>query len=81
MLKIEACIFDLDGVIANTVIYHYKAWENLAAELGIEFTEAHYERLKGVSRLRSLEIILEIGALTLDNDTKEKLLLKKTASI
>jgi beta-phosphoglucomutase len=60
---IEACIFDLDGVIVDTAKYHFIAWKALAEELGFEFTNADNERLKGVSRMSSLEILLEIGGL------------------
>ncbi len=58
---IRAAIFDLDGVIVDTAKYHYRAWRRLARELGFEFTERDNERLKGVSRGRSLEILLEVG--------------------
>lgn len=60
---IKAAIFDLDGVIVDTAKYHYLAWRRLAGELGFEFDEVHNERLKGVSRMRSLEILLEVGGL------------------
>lgn len=63
-MKITACIFDLDGVIVDTAKYHYLAWKALADQLGFEFTEEHNERLKGVSRMDSLEILLEIGKVT-----------------
>jgi beta-phosphoglucomutase len=56
-------IFDLDGVIVDTAKYHFQAWRRLAAELGYEFTAEHNERLKGVSRMRSLEVLLEVGGL------------------
>lgn len=59
--QLELAIFDLDGVIVDTAKYHFLAWKRLADELGIHFTERDNERLKGVSRMRSLEIILEIG--------------------
>ncbi|MBW4081858.1 beta-phosphoglucomutase [Paenibacillus sp. S150] len=59
----KGAIFDLDGVIVDTAKYHFLAWRSLAEELGFEFTEAHNERLKGVSRMRSLDILLEIGGL------------------
>jgi beta-phosphoglucomutase len=62
---IKAAIFDLDGVIVDTAHYHYLAWKQLAGELGIDLTPEDNERLKGVSRMRSLEIILEIGGITL----------------
>jgi len=58
---IEACIFDLDGVVVDTARYHYIAWKALAQELGFDFTLEDNERLKGVSRTQSLEILLEIG--------------------
>ncbi|WP_342562025.1 beta-phosphoglucomutase [Paenibacillus sp. FSL R7-0345] len=64
MLKeMKGAIFDLDGVIVDTAKYHYLAWRSLASELGFNFTEADNERLKGVSRMRSLDILLEIGGL------------------
>lgn len=61
MDRIDACIFDLDGVIVDTAKYHYIAWKRLANEMGFDFTEEQNELLKGLSRTRSLEIILEIG--------------------
>lgn len=64
MTKIKACIFDLDGVIVDTAVYHYKAWKRLANELGFDFTELQNEQLKGVSRMASLELILGWGNVT-----------------
>ena len=60
---IEAALFDLDGVIVDTARYHYAAWRRLAEELRFRFTEHDNERLKGVSRMQSLEILLEVGGL------------------
>ena len=60
-MKTKAIIFDLDGVITDTARYHFKAWKMLADSLGFGFTEADNERLKGVSRMDSLNIILEIN--------------------
>lgn len=57
--KIKAVIFDLDGVIVSTDDYHYQAWKVLADELNIPFNRQINERLRGVSRKESLEIILE----------------------
>ncbi len=65
MKEIKGLIFDLDGVIVDTAKYHFLAWRKFAQNLGIPFTESDNERLKGVSRLRSFEIILEIGGLTM----------------
>lgn len=79
MDKIEACIFDLDGVIVDTARYHYLAWRRLANELGFDFTEEQNERLKGVSRVRSLQILLEIGGVTVDQATFDALAAKKNA--
>jgi len=70
-MKLKGCIFDLDGVIVDTAKYHYQAWKKLAVMLNINFTEEDNERLKGVSRMASLDIILEIGNMTPDDRTKE----------
>ncbi|KOF56040.1 beta-phosphoglucomutase [Clostridium sp. DMHC 10] len=75
--SIKGAIFDLDGVIVDTAKYHYIAWKKLACELGFEFTEKDNERLKGVSRMRSLDILLDIGNISLDKYEKEKLADKK----
>lgn len=75
---IKACIFDLDGVIVDTAKYHFLAWKRLADELKIPFNESDNERLKGVSRMKSLEIILEIGNLNLEEE-KAKLADKKNS--
>jgi len=77
MGKISACIFDLDGVVVDTAKYHYIAWKSLANELGFDFTEEDNERLKGVSRMTSLDILLEIGGVELDEKTKLELADKK----
>lgn len=70
-------IFDLDGVIVDTAKYHYLAWKKLADKLNFEFTLEHNELLKGVSRIASLEILLEIGKIILPVDEKEKILVEK----
>jgi len=77
MGNISACIFDLDGVVVDTAKYHYIAWKSLANGLGFDFTEEDNERLKGVSRMRSLEILMEIGGVNLDEETQLKLAAKK----
>ncbi len=77
MGQIKACLFDLDGVIVDTAKYHFIAWRELANELGFEFTEEDNERLKGVSRMTSLNILLEIGGITLNNTEKQRLAEKK----
>jgi len=77
MRNIKAVIFDLDGVLVDTAKYHYLAWKRLADELNIEFSLQDNERLKGVSRMHSLDIILALGNITLDNDTKIQLAQKK----
>ena len=73
MNNIKACIFDLDGVIVDTAIYHYKAWKQLANSLGFDFTEHDNEKLKGVSRVRSLELILEWGGVQKTEAEQEEL--------
>lgn len=59
MKPIKAVVFDLDGVIVSTDEFHFQAWKKLADEEGIPFTRHDNERLRGVSRMESLEIILE----------------------
>ncbi len=59
----KAIIFDLDGVVVDTAKYHYLAWRKLAGELGFEFDISNNERLKGVSRMESLSIVLETGGM------------------
>ncbi|NHM04869.1 beta-phosphoglucomutase [Flavobacterium celericrescens] len=73
----KAFIFDLDGVIVDTAKYHFLAWQKLANQLGIEFTHEHNEGLKGVSRVRSLEIILELGKIQASEEDKNKWLIQK----
>lgn len=58
-MKYKAVIFDLDGVICSTDEYHYKAWKKLADKMKISFDRKVNERLRGVSRMESLEIILK----------------------
>ena len=77
MSTIKACIFDLDGVIVDTAVYHYKAWKRLANELGFDLTEEDNEKLKGVSRMRSLDLILQWGGVTKTDAEKEELANRK----
>lgn len=70
-------IFDLDGVIVDTAKFHYLAWKRLANELGFDFTEEDNEQLKGVSRMRSLDILLELGGLDKSENEKLELASKK----
>ena len=76
---IEACLFDLDGVVVDTAKYHFIAWKALAEELGFEFTLEDNERLKGVSRMQSLDILLEIGNLRVSDREKLEMAEKKNA--
>ncbi len=73
----KAFIFDLDGVIVDTAKYHFLAWQNLANSLGISFSSAQNEQLKGVSRVRSLEKILEWGNKTISEEEFTTLMTKK----
>ena len=58
-MGLRAAIFDLDGVLVFTDQFHYQAWKKMADEMGIYFDEEINNRLRGVSRMDSLEIILE----------------------
>jgi len=70
-------IFDLDGVIVDTAKYHYLAWRQMANELGFDFSETENEQLKGVSRTKSLDILLGIGGVSKSDSEKEKLATQK----
>jgi beta-phosphoglucomutase len=59
MPKLEGVVFDLDGVVTDTAKFHYLAWKQMAESEGIDFDEKINERLKGVSRMDSLKIIME----------------------
>jgi beta-phosphoglucomutase len=61
MGSFKACLFDLDGVIVDTVEFHFEAWKSIADELGIPFSEEQNEQLKGVSRVESMRRILAMG--------------------
>ena len=70
---LQAVIFDLDGVITDTARYHYLAWKSIADEEGIDFDETINERLKGVSRMESLNIILEKATRPYSSSEREAL--------
>lgn len=76
-MKYRAVIFDLDGVICHTDKYHYQAWKQIADELGIYFDEEINNRLRGVSRMESFEIILEQYDGTMSQEEKVKYTTKK----
>lgn len=77
-MAIKAFIFDLDGVIVSTDEFHYLAWKAIADEMGIYFDKTINHRLRGVSRMDSLEIILEkYDGPTLSRERKEELAEKK----
>ncbi len=73
MDMIKGALFDLDGVLVDTAKYHYLAWQRLALSLGINFTEQDNEALKGVSRMRSLEILLGLGGVHCTESEKQKM--------
>ncbi len=73
-MEIAACLFDMDGVIVDTARFHFKAWQRLADSMGIPFTEVQNEQLKGVSRVDSLDKILQWGNLVLGNNKKIELM-------
>ena len=79
MSSYEGVIFDLDGVICSTDRYHYLAWKRIADRLGIPFKEEINSRLRGISRMDSLEIILEGYDGSLTQARKEALAEEKNA--
>ncbi len=74
---IKAFIFDLDGVIVDTAKYHFQAWKRLAQHLEIPFTEEDNEKMKGISRMASLEIILQLGTKEYSERDKQKFCMTK----
>ncbi len=79
MQPTKAIIFDLDGVLVNTARFHFKAWKKIANTLNIEFDHPQNEQLKGVSRVDSLQKILNWGNIELSESEFEQLMHKKNA--
>lgn len=77
MTEYLGAIFDLDGVLVDTAKYHFLAWKKLADQLDIPFTEEDNERLKGVSRIRSLDILLSLGNKSYSEDERNKFMEQK----
>ena len=78
-MTVKGVLFDMDGVIADTAKFHYIAWKNAAKTLGIDITESFNEQLKGVSRAKSLDRILEFGGITLSQERKDELMANKNS--
>ena len=77
MRKYDAVIFDLDGVICSTDEYHYLAWKELADSLALPFDRQYNNRLRGVSRLESLNLILDLGERQYSDEEKQAMAQKK----
>lgn len=75
--QLQAVLFDLDGVIVDTAQFHYLAWKRLADREKIEFNEKINERLKGVSRMASLDILLEKAVRDYSSEEKQKMAQQK----
>jgi len=74
---IKGFLFDLDGVIVETAIFHYQAWRKMANDLGFDISEEFNEGLKGINRMDSLNLILEHGNIVLSESEKNDLAAKK----
>lgn len=77
--ELKAVIFDLDGVLADTAVLHREAWQQLATEIGAPFDEATAERMRGVDRMGSLEILLERTPRRYSETEKAELAARKNA--
>ena len=73
-MNIKAVIFDLDGVICSTDEYHYQAWKQMADDIGVYFDRSINNRLRGISRMASLDIILENCSSVIFSDTEKEAL-------
>lgn len=78
-MKIKAFLFDLDGVIVDTAVFHYQAWKKMANGLGFDIDEEFNETLKGISRMDSLNAILKHGNLEISEEQKLELAARKNA--
>ncbi len=76
-MKYKACLFDLDGVLVDTAIYHFKAWRQLGLNFGYQLTEDQNEQLKGISRVESLDRILGWAGVQASEKEKSKWLVEK----
>jgi beta-phosphoglucomutase len=74
---IKGFLFDLDGVIVDTAVFHFKAWRRLAQKLGGDFTEEQNEQLKGVSRVDSLKKIIKWTDATVSDEEFQSLMVEK----
>ncbi len=80
MSKLNTVIFDLDGVLVNTDVFHFEAWKELADRLDVPFSAEQADRCRGVSRMQSLEIVLERSERTYTLAEKEAFAAEKNAS-
>lgn len=78
-MSIKGVIFDLDGVIVSTDEYHFQGWKRLADEEGIEFTREDNMRLRGVSRMQSLEFLLEKATRKYTDEEKQEMAARKNS--
>jgi beta-phosphoglucomutase len=76
-VPVEAVIFDLDGVVVSTDEYHYQGWKKLADDEGISFSREDNERCRGVSRMGSLEVVLEKATCSYSLEEKEEMATRK----
>ena len=76
-MKVEACIFDMDGVIVDTAKFHFQAWKRMAQLFGGDLTEEQNEKLKGVSRMGSLDFILKENGVEKTQEEKVELAKQK----
>jgi beta-phosphoglucomutase len=76
-MSYKACLFDLDGVLVDTAIYHFQAWKMLGENFNYQLTEEQNEQLKGVSRVESLNRILEWASYSATDEQKEAWLKEK----
>jgi beta-phosphoglucomutase len=73
----KACLFDLDGVLVDTAIYHFEAWKMLGENFNYQLTEEQNEQLKGVSRVESLNRILDWASYSATEEQKKAWLIEK----
>ncbi|MHA8049848.1 beta-phosphoglucomutase [Aquirufa sp. ROCK-SH2] len=77
MTKYKVCLFDLDGVLVDTAIYHFQAWRKLGEQFNFQLSEEQNEQLKGVSRVESLNKILDWAGAEASQSQKDAWLIEK----
>lgn len=76
-MKLKAFLFDLDGVLTDTSDHHFQAWKKTAKQFGIDIPDAFEPRLRGISRMKSAELIVSQSSVQLSDDEMDTFIAEK----